>query len=82
MEYKLRAECINDIDLFIGGNKGDINNYYVIDSLLYPDAELIFDTNLSLREIIEKLKALEDSHVMYQTVQPIKHYTGNRNYNL
>lgn len=47
-----------------------------------PDVEFEFETELALDEIIMTLQDIDDSHVMYQTVQPIEKYTGERNYDL
>lgn len=47
-----------------------------------PDVEFEFETELALDEIIMTLKDIDDSHVMYQTVQPIEKYNGERDYDL
>jgi len=80
MKYKLRAECMADVVQFI--EIADINNTSFKRKGMTPDVEFMFNTNMSLPQIIEKIKLISDSHVMYQTVQPIKYYTGKRNYNL
>jgi hypothetical protein len=46
-----------------------------------PDVEFEFETDLALDEIIMCLKTIADSHVMYQTVNTLQDYTGERNYN-
>ena len=46
-----------------------------------PDVEFEFETNLTLDEVIEILKNVPDGHVMYQSVQPIADYTGERDDN-
>lgn len=84
MVYKFRAECLTDVRLFEMQNKSNIKNVeiYSVGGFNFPDVEVSFESELSLNQLIDQIKKLEDSHVMYQTIQPSNRYTGNRNYEL
>ena len=82
MKYKLRAECSNDVVLFIQNTHSQMLNFSMVKYPELPDVDFEFETELALEEIILILKDIEDSHVMYQTVKPIEEYTGDRDYNL
>ncbi len=79
-EYKLRAECINDVVVLLANNKEfvEINTEFKE----FGEVELEFSTKLNLNEIIEKISKQIDSHVMYQTVQETANYIGERNYSI
>lgn len=87
MTYKVKSENFDDIGLFYTNNK-DIfialkkTNVKLDENYKRVYIELTFESNLQLCEIISLMKKIENSHVMYQTVQPIEKYTGERNYNL
>ncbi len=78
--YKLRAECLIDISLFISRNTGKVSPKAAVKWEELPDHELEFESELSLEEIIRDLCDQEDAHVMYQTVQLLENYTGERDY--
>lgn len=88
--FKFRAECTIDIIQFIIAAKDagiDIHNpnhrIMNIDGTPLPDAEFQFDTKTgTLDKIIDVMKGMEDAHVMYQTVQPIDTYTGERDFDI
>ncbi len=78
--YKLRAECSQDVAEFIQNVHSQLKSFKMIKDDELPDVYFEFETELALDEIILTLKDIEDSHVMFQTVQPIEKYTGERNY--
>lgn len=82
MKYKLRAECSNDVAQFIMKAHSQMTNFKMQKDEELPDVEFDFETELAIDEIIMTLQDIDDSHVMYQTVQPIDKYTGERDYNL
>jgi len=78
--YKLRAEGAPDIAEFISIASPYLISYKM-EHVGVPDVEFEFETNLTLDEVIEILKNVPDGHVMYQSVQPIADYTGERDDN-
>lgn len=83
--YKLRAECLPDVVQFIENtNKRGtmITNYKIEKDKLVSDVYFEFELKLTIPEIIDILQNQKDSHVMYQTVNPIDKYTGERDYDL
>lgn len=80
MTYKLRADTISDINIL--SNFLDVNIIETIKSKVYPDVAVVFESNKSLPELINLIREIEDSHVMYQTIQLEENYTGERNYEL
>jgi len=82
MIYKLRAECLSDVVEFIRKEQNHLINFNTQKDGIFPDYDLEFETELDLDQIILKLREIEDSHVMYQTVKPIAEYTGQRDYDL
>lgn len=82
MKYKLRAECSNDVARFIMNAHSLMTNFKMQKDDELPDVEFEFETELALDEIIMTLQDIDDSHVMYQTIQPIEKYTGERDYDL
>jgi hypothetical protein len=82
MNYKLRAESLNDVVQFIQNEYSHMKNFNMKRDELFPDVDFEFETDLTLDEIIFKLKNINDSHIMYQTIKPINEYTGTRNYEL
>jgi hypothetical protein len=78
--FKLRAECLQDIFLFIEALQYKANNFKIINIEQYPDKELEFETNIQFGAIIEILRSIPDGHVMVQTLSLIEDYTGKRNY--
>jgi len=86
MKYKFRAECSNDALMFRENTVSLMDNFNIttqdIDGLAIPDVDVEFESNLTLDEIIDKMKDVIDGHVMFQTVKPIEEYTGERDYHL
>jgi predicted transcriptional regulator len=76
--YKLRAEGLNDFMNFLGTGVYSNVKSYTVEPIGFPDVVVSFETNLSLSEIKAKLREVQDSHVMLDTIKPIKEYTGER----
>jgi len=76
--YKLRAEGLNDFMNFLGTGVYSNVKSYTVEPIGFPDVAVSFETNLSLSEIKAKLREVQDSHVMLETIKPIKEYTGER----
>lgn len=79
--YKFRAECSKDAMQFFIEIGDAAKNFKIQNMGNIPDVEVEFDSELSLSEIIDEMKALDDSHVMAETVQSIEKYTGERDFN-
>ncbi|KAA5548094.1 hypothetical protein [Adhaeribacter rhizoryzae] len=80
MQYKLRAETREDLDLVI--DMFALSSYTILPHPVFSDVELEFKTNYSLEEIRELLKDVPDAHVMRQTVALKQDYTGERDHEL
>lgn len=84
-EYKFRAECQTDAMKFFELLPSALNTAK-IDSLdgetKFPDVIVLFECNLSLEDIRNLMREVEDSHVMLQTVALADNYTGERNYEI
>ena len=80
--YKLRAECSQDVYRFYRAMKpefkGLVSSFRMVQRLPIPDVELTFKSKKSLPEIRKILSKIVDGHVMLETVQPLKKYTGER----
>jgi hypothetical protein len=73
--YGCRVEC--DIDWErIQNECGDL-----ITDIIKSCDERMFQSKLSLEELIEKWKKQPDTHIAYQSLMPIEKYTGERDYN-
>lgn len=79
-KYKLRAECTQDILLFIGMIIDRVKSFSMLPMPEVPDVEFEFTLDATLEELLDCLQYIDDGHVMYQTVQPIEQYTGDRDY--
>jgi hypothetical protein len=73
--YKLRAECLRDICVFLP-------RVFFTDCRIIPHwpagAELEFKTTLDIEEIKVTLLEIPDSHVMRETLNFKTKYTGER----
>lgn len=74
-DYKLRAECLADVHKLM--DKLSFSDYKVSNQL-FPNVELEFKSDESLDQIKDAIKSIPDSHVMLETVAPMKDYTGSR----
>jgi hypothetical protein len=80
MKYKFRAECDHDALTFRDNTIGQTDNFEFfpmdIDGIKIPDVEVIFESELTLEEILEEMSNVMDGHIMCRTVKPIEEYTG------
>jgi hypothetical protein len=84
--YKLRAECLSDINAFIN-NLGEISDSSLVEfkvtpimvnGLRLPDCVLEVTSTLTIDDIRNVLAEIPDSHVMMETVTLKEKYTGDR----
>lgn len=79
-KYKLRAECSADLGNLL--QKISVQKFNAIqmniEGAIIPDMEATFSSRLSLSEIRSALSAIEDGHVMAETVALESKYTGER----
>ena len=80
--YKLRAECKQDIDVFIGNNNPAVSILNSKSLGDMGDVELEFESTHSKDQLIAILKNQSDGHVMLQTLEQQHLYTGIRDYSL
>ena len=82
MIYKCRAECGIDIDRFLAKTIGRV--FYVFRERWHglPDCDLLFESNLSKDRLLEILRTIPDAHVMRQTLNTSKEYTGERDFSI
>ncbi|MFI5297231.1 MAG: recombinase family protein [Polyangiales bacterium] len=86
--YKLRAETFVDVVSLAhalmphGRPEVRCTDFRILVSGLgsMPDLEMELTSPLSIDELLDVIDGIEDGHVMYQTVQPIDAYTGERDY--
>ena len=81
--YKCRAEAKADIDAFIKIANTHIMQWYCNrwvddDNNTYPDIEFTFSSDLSIEIMKLILNALDDCHVMSETLEVYELYTGER----
>lgn len=76
-KYKLRAECLADITKFLASARF-LASYKIKPLNNGIDHTLEIETEASLEKIISCIALVPDSHVMLDTIKPIKQYTGKR----
>jgi hypothetical protein len=80
--YKFRDECehdVNELRMELGWRCVKIVKtveYY------FPDVVVDLYTTLSLEEIKDEIRKINDGHVMLQTVELAENYTGERNFEI
>jgi hypothetical protein len=80
--FKFRAECEIDVERLrrVLGNK--VLRVVKTVEAPFPDTVVELHANLSLEELRNAMRQVEDGHVMVQTVAPAEKYTGERNFEL
>ena len=76
--YRFRAECESDVNSVLKALKGNVVSI-TQSKESFPDVNVRLITDLSLNEIRERMRTIEDAHVMIQTIAHHMDYTGNRN---
>ncbi len=86
-KFKLRAEAWMDLvsladALFPHGRPprkfSSLSIVVTYDASDLPEFVMELTSTLTLEELLDVIWQLEDGHVMYETVQPIERYTGER----
>ena len=69
MKYKLRAECLHDLEQFIYKAKsyGKIEVTWII-----PNVKYKFYSQLTLEELQDIIESIPDSHVMARSLKFLK----------
>lgn len=75
MTYKLRAECLHDINVLI---RSLPCSKFKIECARIPDCTFEFESTYTLDETKILLIRIPDGHVMAETVNTIAEYTGER----
>ncbi len=75
MEYKFRFECYADYErLKLACGDGMLN------PKLGEYDEVEFQSYLPFDELLEIFNSVIDAHIAFQTLMPLKQYTGDRHY--
>jgi hypothetical protein len=80
--YRFRAECqrdVNELCRLLNTQPHAITTELTAG---FPDVEAAIVIVLSLEQLRDVMRQVEDGHVMVQTVAPTQDYTGKRNYDL
>jgi hypothetical protein len=80
--YRFRAECQSDVNDLCRLLKAEPHTISTQLTAGFPDVEAELVIGLSLEQLHELMRQVEDGHVMVQTVAPREAYTGKRNYDL
>lgn len=75
--YKFRAECIHDVLEFMGKAKFQYD-IKIERKGLFPDVVVEIATKESVDTIKAIFNEIPDTHVIIETIQPKKLYTGER----
>lgn len=75
--YKFRAECIHDVLEFMGKAKFQYN-IKIERKGLFPDVVVEIATKESMESIVNVFNKIPDTHVIIETIQTKKLYTGDR----
>ena len=78
--YKLRAECLDDVLLFIHRMPKNVWGMKIVQKGFLPDVEFEFKSRLSMDDVLSILCKQPDSHVMIETLKPFDEYTGERQF--
>jgi len=75
--YKFRAECLHDVVEFMK-NAEFKYEIRIEKNSMFPDVVVEIDTNETIETIKTVFNGIPDSHVILETIQPLKTYTGER----
>lgn len=80
-KYAFRAECRLDVDNFVKLSKVDQKDIEITpDDSGLPDCDVILYSEQTLDDIRTIMEEIEDSHVMLESLNYEKDYTGDRWY--
>ena len=80
--YKFRAECEYDVNELRMGLVMNCLKMVKTTDYYFPDTVVDLYTTLSLEEIKDEIRKINDGHVMLQTVAFAEVYTGERDFDL
>jgi hypothetical protein len=66
--YRFRAECQHDVDELIRLIRAEPHKFFITITPPFPDLEVELVIGLSLEELRDVMRRVEDGHVMVQTV--------------
>ncbi len=79
-QYKFRAECRADVAKMMG--EAPFENLSIqsqhLQGMTLPDVEVSFSSSLELEDIRGRLDEIPDGHVMKESLNLEKDYTGER----
>ena len=78
--YCFRAECQLDVSALRKILGTEISKITMTIKAPYPDTEVEFDTELTVNEVKDAMRTIQDGHVMYETISPEIENTGVRRY--
>ena len=78
--YQFRAECQSDVDVLFRRIYPKIKNAKFCQEFPFPDVDVEIETDLSLDDLRNEMRAVPDGYVMLETVAPSDEYTGERYY--
>jgi hypothetical protein len=80
-KYAFRAECRRDVDLFVELAKVDQKDIEITpdnSGFGFPDCDVILYSNNTLKQIRAIMDNIVDGHVMFETLNSKRNYTGDR----
>ena len=80
-KYKMRAKTAHDA-LSLMEKMGNTKYIYRYIQYPMPDVEMTFSCGFLIEELRAIIAKLPNCHVMLQTINHAKEYTGERNYDL
>jgi hypothetical protein len=81
MRLKFRAEGHFDVDALIRLiPRKELTSYEITPHESFPDETVVLNTKLSLSAVKKIIETIDDGHVMLETIQLEKNYTGERSY--
>ena len=79
--FKFRAECETDVNKL--RKRMVVKCLKIVKEIgQFPDTLVDLYTNMSLDDLRNEIRSIEDGHVMLQTIALEKDYTGERDYEL
>lgn len=80
--YRFRAECSVDFNELYRTIWRKVKYARLTIEPPFPDVEVVIETDMSLDDLRDEMRAVPDGHVILQTVATSDEYTGERDYSL
>lgn len=80
--YRFRAEVRSDADNLYRNIADKVEYVTMTIKPPFPDVEVEIETDMSLNDLRDEMRAVPDGHVMLQTVATTDKYTGERDFSL